>query len=143
VLLSQAYYLAKQGKPTLFVTGEHEVDRLEEKITLLHGFFYRDKFALPPYKKWADGKISPADVSNLRAVMDDWKNLTGVPGPLVIKHISGFDNDLDKIVAWMESTHRKYGWKALVIDPFMELLNTEEKEKFSVARRPLPETAGA
>lgn len=134
VLLSQAYYLAKQGKPTLFVTGEHEVERLEEKITLLHGFFHRDKFALPPYKKWADGKISPADVSNLRAVMDDWKDLTGVPGPLVIKHISDFDNDLDKIVAWMEGSHRKYGWKSLVIDPFMELLlNTDEKDKFSVA----------
>jgi hypothetical protein len=34
----------------------------------------------------------------------------------------------------MESTHRKYGWKALVIDPFMELLlNVDDKEKFSVA----------
>jgi len=84
VLLSQAYYLAKQGKAVLFVTGEHEVEKLEEKITLLHGFFHRDKFALPPYKKWADGKVSPSDVANLRAVMDDWKNLTGVPGPLVI-----------------------------------------------------------
>jgi hypothetical protein len=133
VLLSQAYYLAKQGKPVLFVTGEHEVEKLEEKITLLHGFFHRDKFALPPYKKWADGKVSPSDVANLRAVMNDWKNLTGVPGPLVIKHIQDFGNDLDRIVAWMESTHRKYGWKALVIDPFMELLlNVEDKEKFSV-----------
>jgi hypothetical protein len=133
VLLSQAYYLAKQGKAVLFVTGEHEVEKLEEKITLLHGFFHRDKFALPPYKKWADGKVSPSDVANLRAVMDDWKNLTEVPGPLVIKHIQDFTNDLDRIVAWMESTHRKYGWKALVIDPFMELLlNVEDKEKFSV-----------
>jgi hypothetical protein len=133
VLLSQAYYLAKQGKPVLFVTGEHEVEKLEEKITLLHGFFHRDKFALPPYKKWADGKVSPSDVANLRAVMDDWKNLTGVPGPLVIKHIQDFGNDLDRIVAWMESTHRKYGWKTLVIDPFMELLlNVEDKEKFSI-----------
>jgi hypothetical protein len=133
VLLSQAYYLAKQGKPVLFVTGEHEVEKLEEKITLLHGFFHRDKFALPAYKKWADGKATEADVANLRAVMDDWKNLTGVPGPLVIKHIQDFGNDLGRIVAWMESTHRKYGWKALVIDPFMELLlNVEDKEKFSV-----------
>jgi hypothetical protein len=133
VLLSQAYYLAKQGKPVLFVTGEHEVEKLEEKITLLHGFFHRDKFALPAYKKWADGKVSPSDVANLRAVMDDWKNLTGVPGSLVIKHIQDFGNDLDRIVAWMESTHRKYGWKALVIDPFMELLlNVDDKEKFSV-----------
>ena len=132
VLLSQAYYLAKQGKPVLFVTGEHDVEKLEEKITLLHGFFHRDRFALPPYKKWADGKVSPSDVANLRAVMDDWKNLTGVPGPLVIKHIQDFGNDLDRIVAWMESTHRKYGWKALIIDPFMELLlNVEDKEKFS------------
>jgi hypothetical protein len=132
VLLSQAYYLAKQGKPTLFVTGEHEVEKLEEKITLLHAFFHREKFALPPYKRWADGKVSQADIDNLRAVTDDWKNLTGVPGPLVIKHIQDFGNDLDKIVAWMESSHRKYGWKALVIDPFMELLfNVEDKEKFS------------
>ncbi|HXJ87786.1 MAG TPA: hypothetical protein VMS18_13275 [Candidatus Binatia bacterium] len=134
VLLSQAYYLAKQGKPVLFVTGEHEVERLEEKITLLHGFFHRDKFALPSYKRWSDGKVSQSDIGNLRAVMDDWKGLRGVPGPLVIKHISDFDNDLEKIVAWMESTHRKYGWKALVIDPFMELLlNVDDKEKFSVA----------
>jgi hypothetical protein len=134
VLLSQSYYLAKQGKPTLFVTGEHEVEKLEEKITLLHAFFYREKFALPPYKRWADGKVSQADVDNLHAVTDDWKNLTGVPGPLVIKHIQDFGNDLDKIVAWMESSHRKYGWRALVIDPFMELLlNTDEKDKFSVA----------
>lgn len=133
VLLSQSYYLAKQGKPVLFVTGEHEVERLEEKITLLHGFFHRDKFALPSYKRWSDGKVSQSDIGNLRAVMDDWKGLRGVPGPLVIKHISDFDNDLDKIVAWMESTHRKYGWKALVIDPFMELLlNVDDKEKFSV-----------
>ena len=133
VLLSQAYYLAKQGKPVLFVTGEHEVEKLEEKITLLHGFFHRDKFGLPAYKKWADGKATEADVANLRAVMDDWKNLTGVPGPLVIKHIQDFGNNLERIVAWMESTHRKYGWKALVIDPFMELLlNVEDKEKFSV-----------
>ena len=134
VLLSQAYYLAKQGKPVLFVTGEHEVEKLEEKITLLHGFFHRDKFALPAYKKWADGKVSPSDVANLRAVMDDWKNLTGVPGPLVIKHIQDFANDLDRIVAWMESTQRKYGWEALVIDPFMELLlNVDDKEKFSAS----------
>ncbi|MGH7193819.1 MAG: hypothetical protein ACREJM_09840, partial [Candidatus Saccharimonadales bacterium] len=74
VLLSQAYYLAKQGKPVLFVTGEHDVEKLEEKITLLHGFFHRDRFALPQYKKWADGKVSQADVTNLRAVMDDWKD---------------------------------------------------------------------
>ena len=132
VLLSQAYYLAKHGKPVLFVTGEHDVEKLEEKITLLHGFFHRDRFALPPYKKWADGKVSPSDVANLRAVMDDWRNLTGVPGPLVIKHIQDFGNDLDRIVAWMESSHRKYDWKALIIDPFMELLlNVEDKEKFS------------
>jgi hypothetical protein len=132
VLLSQAYYLAKQGKPTLFVTGEHEVERLEEKITLLHGFFHRDKFALPAYKRWADGKVTETDIANLRAVMDDWKSLRGVPGPLVVKHIQDFDHDLDKIVAWMESSHRKYGWRALVIDPFMELLlNVDDKEKFS------------
>ena len=133
VLLSQAYYLAKQGKPVLFVTGEHEVEKLEEKITLLHGFFHRDKFALPAYKRWADGKVTETDIANLRAVMDDWKSLRGVPGPLVIKHISDFDHDLDKIVSWMESSHRKYGWRALMIDPFMELLlNVEDKEKFSV-----------
>ncbi|MGA8214952.1 MAG: hypothetical protein WB799_15250 [Candidatus Sulfotelmatobacter sp.] len=132
VLLSQAYYLAKQGKSTLFVTGEHEVEKLEEKITLLHGFFHRDKFALPAYKRWADGKATETDIANLRAVMDDWKSLRGVPGPLVIKHISDFEHDLDKIVAWMESSHRKYGWRALMIDPFMELLlNVEDKEKFS------------
>jgi hypothetical protein len=134
VLLSQAYYLAKQGKPTLFVTGEHEVERLEEKITLLHGFFHRDKFALPAYKRWADGKVTKADVANLRAVMDDWKTMRGVPGPLVVKHISDFGNELDSIVAWMESSHRKYGWKALIVDPFMELLlNVDDKEKFSVS----------
>ena len=80
VLLSQAYYLAKQGKPTLFVTGEHEVEKLEEKITLLHAFFHREKFALPPYKRWADGKVTQADVYNLRAVTDDWKKLTRRPG---------------------------------------------------------------
>jgi hypothetical protein len=132
VLLSQAYFLAKQGKPALVVTGEHEVGQLEEKITLLHGFFYREKFALPPYKKWADGQASQADVANLRAVMDDWKSLRGVPGSLVVKHIQDFGHDLDRIVAWMESTHRKYGWKALIIDPFMELLlNVDDKEKFN------------
>jgi hypothetical protein len=133
VLLSQAYYLAKQGKPVLFVTGEHDVEKLEEKITLLHGFFHRDRFALPPYKKWADGKVSPTDVANLRAVMDDWKSLIGVPGPLVVKHIQDFGNDLDRIVSWMESTHRKYGWRALMIDPFMELLlYVEDKEKLAL-----------
>ena len=134
VLLSQAYYLAKQGKPVLFVTGEHDVEKLEEKIALLHGFFHREKFVLPAYKKWADGKVTHADVANLRAVTDDWKNLVGVPGPLVIKHVQDFGNDLERIIAWMETTHRKYGWKALIIDPFMELLlNVDDKDKFSVS----------
>lgn len=68
---------------------------------------------------------------NLRECCDDWKALVSVPGPIVVRHMSEFDYDLGKIEAYMEETHRKYQWKALVIDPFGDLLiNVDPKERW-------------
>jgi hypothetical protein len=131
VVLSLAYSLARQGKSTLLVTGEHEPDKLEERITLLHGFYKRERFTLPSYKEWSDGKVAEVDVRNMRECCDDWKALVSVPGPIVVRHMSEFGYDLGKIEAYMEETHRKYQWKALVIDPFGDLLiNVDPKERW-------------
>jgi hypothetical protein len=131
VVLSLAYSLGRQGKSTLLVTGEHEPDKLEERITLLHGFYKRERFTLPSYKEWSDGKVAGEDVRNMRECCDDWKALVSVPGPIVVRHMSEFGYDLGKIEAYMEETHRKYQWKALVIDPFGDLLiNVDPKERW-------------
>lgn len=133
ILLSTTYNLAKQGKAVLLVTGEHDVENLEELMALLHGHHCRERFrfSLPALKSFRDRKVSTADLTNLQTVLDDLNTLVSCPGPIVIKHANEFHNDFDEVVQFMESTHGRYDWNALVIDPFDTLLlNTEPCHKF-------------
>jgi hypothetical protein len=128
VLLTNAYWLARQGKPTLIVTGEHDVLRLEERIALLDGY-YEAEFALPSYKDWRDKKATPDDLMSLRGVIEKMHRLISIPAPLVVKHLQDFDYDFGKIVSFMEETHKKYQWRALVIDPFEDLTSNALPDK--------------
>ena len=78
ILLTNAYWLARQGKPTLIVTGEHDVPRLEERIALLDGF-YEAETALPSYKEWRDKKGTPEDLMSLRGVIEKMHRLIPFP----------------------------------------------------------------
>jgi len=129
VLLSVTHDLAEQGKAVLFIAGEQEPENIEDRLTLIHG--YRKHYAkrLPTYKQIRDGRASKEDLENLRDLCDDWKTLRTIPGPIVVKNISDFHNDFDKIVGWMEETDRKYQWGALVVDPFEALVVNANPEK--------------
>jgi KaiC/GvpD/RAD55 family RecA-like ATPase len=133
VLLSVVNNLGRQGKAVLLVTGEHDPDVLEEYMALLAGYHMRDQLplSLPPHKLWRDGMATKEHLAALRFVIDDMKELRSCPGPIVVKHINDFHNDLDEIVQYMENTHSKYEWKAVVIDPFDTLLlNTDSQKRF-------------
>jgi hypothetical protein len=129
VLLSVTHDLAEQGKAVLFIAGEQEPENIEDRLTLIHG--YRQQYAgkLPTYKQIRDKKATKEDLANLRDLCDDWKNLRSIPGPIVVKNITDFNNDFDKIVGWMDETDRKYQWGALIVDPFEELVANANPEK--------------
>jgi hypothetical protein len=133
ILLSVVNNLGRQGKAVLLVTGEHDPGVLEEYMALLEGYHLRDQLpvSLPAHKAWRDGKATKEHLEALRLVIEDMKALRSCPAPIVIKHINDFHNDLDEIVQYMENTHNKYEWKAVVIDPFDTLLlNTEANQRF-------------
>jgi len=133
VLLSVVNNLGRQGKAVLLVTGEHDPDVLEEYMALLAGYHMRDQLPmpLPSHKLWRDGRATKEHLAALRLVIDEMKELRSCPGPIVVKHINDFHNDLDEIVQYMENTHSKYEWKAVVIDPFDTLLlNTDSQQRF-------------
>jgi hypothetical protein len=133
VLLSVVNNLGRQGKAVLLVTGEHDPEVLEEYMALLEGYHMRDQLPLPlpSHKLWRDGRATKEHLAALRLVIDEMKELRSCPGPIVVKHINDFHNDLDEIVQYMENTHTKYEWKAVVIDPFDTLLlNTDAQQRF-------------
>lgn len=49
-----------------------------------------------------------------------------------MKHLQDFDHDFDKIIAFMDETHKKFRWKALVIDPFEDLTNAQPDKVWGV-----------
>lgn len=131
VLLSVAHDLAEQGKSVLVIAGEQDPANIEDRLTLIHGDRKQYREKLPTYKQIRDGNATPEDLVRLRALCDDWKSMKTIKSPLVVKGLAEFNNDFDKIVAWMEETDRKYQWGALIIDPFEELtVNFNPKELF-------------
>lgn len=130
VALSIAFHFARTGKPVLFVTGEHDSEKLEKDFYLKLGFFKRELGFAPSYKEITSGEAKVSDLPILAALRDDLRLLVTVKAPIVVKSASlDFNNDLSQILSYMEKTHKKYGWQALFIDPFDVLLKNVEPEK--------------
>lgn len=124
-VLSLAMNFAIGGKRVLFLAGEHQVDRVLKKLTLMLTHF-NEKLGLPPVpslRAW-EGLNPTATAENLAVVKElllQLKAMTLVPGYLEPQNIDtlaqGYEDRVDAILEYAESTFAKYQWDCIVIDP--------------------------
>jgi hypothetical protein len=133
VILSTAYNFAKQGKNGLVFVGEHQAEKVEESLAMLHSQLpvFRKRFTIPPIARWQSTnkafKPTALDLANMHEVLTDLGSMKNVPGFLEVKNINSIGGTLGSIYSYLESSHKKYNWDYFVIDPFDSVISEEVK----------------
>jgi hypothetical protein len=123
-VMSLGLNYAIQGKNGIFFAGEHQVDKVLDKLTLQLSHFYREDPEIGPIPgshAW-DGLTVTATEEDL-AKIKTLKLKAGeiVPGYLEPQNIGviagGEENKIEALLAYAESTYAKYQWDFIIIDP--------------------------
>ena len=120
--LTLAYNFARNGKNGLIFVGEHQAEKVEKRLAIIHSDNFKDRFVVPGISAWESKEPARRpklrDFENIQAVLRDLQAMKTVPGYLEVKNINSLGGTLDNVLSYLEATDQKYGWDFCVIDPF-------------------------
>jgi hypothetical protein len=139
---------AMQGKRGLFLAGEHLRSKIEKRLTLMLSYYLRRDAknpdglvpVIPGLPKWEGTKRTATyeDLENIGIVLRELKAMQVVPGYIEVQNINsiirGEEDPLGAIISYIDSTHKKYDWDFVIIDPLDTILPTDaDKNQFNAS----------
>ncbi len=134
--LSMALNFSMRGKHGLYIAGEHQTMRVLKSLTLmLSHFMKREIGEVPGLSQWEglNRKATEADLAKIKSVLTKLSTMEVVPGYLEVQNAHaltrGENDKLGAIMSYAESTHKKYQWDYIVIDPLDSIMPPDDGPK--------------
>lgn len=138
-----ALNFAMQGKRGLFLAGEHLKEKINKRLTLMLSYYLRKTEnnpegivpVIPGLPAWEGINVTATeeDLANVATVLSELKSMRVVPGYLDVQNINsitrGEEDAWGAIEDYIDSTHKKYDWDFVIIDPLDTVLPTEQGNK--------------
>jgi hypothetical protein len=90
--LTLAYNFARNGKNGLIFVGEHQAEKVEKRLAIIHSDNFKDRFIIPGISAWESKEPARrpklTDFENIQAVLRDLQAMKTVPGYLEVKNIN-------------------------------------------------------
>ena len=134
--LSLALNFSMRGKHGLFIAGEHQTMRVLKSLTLMLSHFTRKEIGeVPGLSQWEglNRKATEADLAKIKSILTKLSMMEIVPGYLEVQNAHaltrGETDKLGAIMSYAESTHKKYQWDYIVIDPLDSIMPPDDGAK--------------
>jgi hypothetical protein len=134
--LSLALNFSMRGKRGLYIAGEHQTMRVLKSLTLMLAHFMKNEIGeVPGLGQWEglNRKATESDLAKIKSILTKLSMMEIVPGYLEVQNAHaltrGEDDKLGAIMSYAESTHKKYQWDYIVIDPLDSIMPPDEGSK--------------
>jgi hypothetical protein len=134
--LSLALNFSMHGKRGLFIAGEHQTMRVLKSLTLMLSHFTKKEIGeVPGLSHWEglDRKATEADLAKIKSILTKLSMMEIVPGYLEVQNAHaltrGESDKLGAIMSYAESTHKKYQWDYIIIDPLDSIMPPDDGSK--------------
>jgi hypothetical protein len=155
-VMSMALNFAMDGKRGLLLVGEHQRLKIEKRLTLMLSYYLRKDEknpdglvpVIPGLRAWESRNVTATqdDLANIGIVLAELKAMRIVPGYLEVQNINsltrGEEDPIGAIMEYIDSSHKKYDWDYVIIDPLDTVLpvnmgdrNEQMSGSFSVIDR--------
>jgi hypothetical protein len=134
--LSMALNFSMRGKHGLYIAGEHQTMRVLKSLTLMLSHFMKKEIGeVPGLSRWEglNRKATEADLAKIKSILTKLSMMEIVPGYLEVQNAHaltrGENDKLGAIMSYAESTHKKYQWDYIVIDPLDSIMPPDDGPK--------------
>jgi hypothetical protein len=134
--LSLALNFSMRGKHGLYIAGEHQTMRVLKSLTLMLSHFTKKEIGeVPGLGQWEGlkRKATEADLEKISRILTKLSMMEIVPGYLEVQNAHaltrGEDDKLGAIMGYAESTHKKFQWDYIVIDPLDSIMPPDDGSK--------------
>lgn len=134
--LSMALNFSMRGKHGLYIAGEHQTMRVLKSLTLMLSHFMKKEIGeVPGLSRWEglNRKATEADLAKIKSILTKLSMMEIVPGYLEVQNAHaltrGESDKLGAIMSYAESTHKKYQWDYIVIDPLDSIMPPDDGPK--------------
>jgi hypothetical protein len=131
--LSMALNFSMRGKHGLYIAGEHQTMRVLKSLTLMLSHFLKKEIGeVPGLSRWEglNRKATEADLAKIKNILTKLSMMEIVPGYLEVQNAHaltrGEKDKLGAIMSYAESTHKKYQWDYIVIDPLDSIMPPDD-----------------